>query len=216
MDCYSRRIVGWALADHLRAEPVDDALAMAVARRRPDRGLVHDSDRGSQYTSLIFTRRCRTVGIEVSMGAKGSCFDNAVLESFYATIKRTSSTAAPGRPRPKPASRSSSTSRPSITAGADTPRSATSPRRSSRTDPSATAGRLSHRQMETTSRQNRPKPPNHPVSTEPGEVQILVMFMLLAATSVSVLRAVELGTARLLNARAQLVHGHPTTTSGVT
>jgi putative transposase len=88
MDCHSRRIVGWALTDHLRAELVDDALAMAVARRRPPAGLVHHSDRGSQYTSLIFTRRCRAVGIEVSMGAKGSCFDNAVLESFHATIKK--------------------------------------------------------------------------------------------------------------------------------
>jgi putative transposase len=88
MDCYSRRIVGWALADHLRAELVDEALAVAVARRRPEAGLVHHSDRGSQYTSLIFTRRCRSVGIEVSMGAKGSCFDNAVLESFHATIKK--------------------------------------------------------------------------------------------------------------------------------
>jgi putative transposase len=88
MDCYSRRIVGWALADHLRSELVDDALQMAVARRRPDPGLVHHSDRGSQYTSLVFTRRCRAVGIEVSMGAKGSCFDNAVLESFHATIKK--------------------------------------------------------------------------------------------------------------------------------
>jgi putative transposase len=63
MDCYSRRIVGWAIADHLRAELVIDALEMAVARRRPDRGLVHHGDMGSQYTSLIFTRRCRSVGI---------------------------------------------------------------------------------------------------------------------------------------------------------
>jgi putative transposase len=78
MDCFSRRIVGWALADHLRAELVDDALQMAIARRRPGHGLVHHSDRGSQYTSLVFTRRCRAVGIEVSMGAKGSCFDTHV------------------------------------------------------------------------------------------------------------------------------------------
>ena len=88
MDCFSRRIVGWALADHLRAELVDEALAVAIARRQPAAGLVHHSDRGSQYTSLIFTRRCRSVGIDVSMGAKGSCFDNAVLESFHATIKK--------------------------------------------------------------------------------------------------------------------------------
>src|SRR4051794_1264864 len=88
MDCYSRRIVGWALADRLRAELVVDALEMAVARRRPDVGLVHHSDRGSQFTSLIFTRRCRSVGIDVSMGSRGDCFDNAVLESFHATLKK--------------------------------------------------------------------------------------------------------------------------------
>jgi putative transposase len=88
MDLYSRRIVGWAIADHLRAELVVDALEMAVARRRPDVGLVHHSDRGSQYTSLIFTRRCRAVGIDVSMGSRGDCFDNAVLESFHASLKK--------------------------------------------------------------------------------------------------------------------------------
>jgi putative transposase len=73
MDLYSRRIVGWAMADHLRAELVAEALEMAVARRRPDAGLVHHSDRGSQYTSL---------------GSRGDCFDNAVLESFHATLKK--------------------------------------------------------------------------------------------------------------------------------
>ena len=88
MDCYSRRIVGWALADHLRAELVVDALEMAVTRRRPDVGLVHHSDRGSQFTSLIFTRRCRSVGIDISMGSRGDCFDNAVLESFHASLKK--------------------------------------------------------------------------------------------------------------------------------
>jgi putative transposase len=88
MDCYSRRIVDWALAEHLRAELVVDALEMAVARRRPDAGLVHHSDQGSQYTSLIFTRRCRAVGIDVSIGSRGDCFDNAVLESFHASLKK--------------------------------------------------------------------------------------------------------------------------------
>ena len=88
MDCYSRRIIGWAIADHLRAELVVDALEMAVARRRPDAGLVHHSDQGSQYTSLVFTRRCRTVGIDMSMGSRGDCFDNAVLESFHASLKK--------------------------------------------------------------------------------------------------------------------------------
>ncbi|MGH2762388.1 MAG: IS3 family transposase [Thermoleophilaceae bacterium] len=88
MDLYSRRIVGWAMADHLRAELVVDALEMAVARRRPDAGLVHHSDQGSQYTSLVFTQRCRAVGIDVSMGSRGDCFDNSVLESFHATLKK--------------------------------------------------------------------------------------------------------------------------------
>lgn len=88
MDLYSRAIVGWALADHLRAELVIDALEMAVASRRPDPGLVHHSDQGSQYTSLVFTRRCRSVGIDVSMGSRGDCFDNAVLESFHASLKK--------------------------------------------------------------------------------------------------------------------------------
>jgi putative transposase len=59
MDCYSRRIVGWALADHMRKELVLDALQMAVARRRPDVDVVHHSDRGSQYTSLVFTHPLR-------------------------------------------------------------------------------------------------------------------------------------------------------------
>jgi putative transposase len=88
MDCFSRRIVGWAIADHLRAELVIDALEMAVARRRPDPGLVHHSDHGSQYTSLVFTRRCRSVGIDVSMGSRGDCFDNSAMESFHATLKK--------------------------------------------------------------------------------------------------------------------------------
>jgi putative transposase len=88
MDCYSRRIVGWALADHLRAELVVDALQMAVAHRRPDPGVVHHSDQGSQYTSLLFTRRCRSVGIDVSMGSRGDCFDNAAMESFHASLKK--------------------------------------------------------------------------------------------------------------------------------
>jgi transposase InsO family protein len=86
-DCYSRRIVGWAIADHLRAELVVDALEMAVARRRPDAGLVHHGDQGSQYPSLVFTRRCRAARIDVLIGSRGDCFDNAVLESFHANLK---------------------------------------------------------------------------------------------------------------------------------
>jgi putative transposase len=88
MDCYSRRIVGWAIADHMRKELVIEALQMAVARRRPDVGVVHHSDRGSQYTSLMFTNRCGLVGIEVSNGSRGDCFDNAAMESFHASLKK--------------------------------------------------------------------------------------------------------------------------------
>ena len=88
IDCYSRRIVGWAMADHLHADLVVDALEMAVARRHPGRGVIHHSDQGGQYVSLLFTRRCRGVGIEISMGSRGDCFDNAVLESFHASLKK--------------------------------------------------------------------------------------------------------------------------------
>jgi putative transposase len=88
IDCYSRRIVGWSMADHLRHELVVDALNMAVDRRRPGRGLIHHSDQGSQFTALVFGQRCRLAGINVSMGSKGDCFDNAVCESFHASIKK--------------------------------------------------------------------------------------------------------------------------------
>ena len=88
LDCYSRRIVGWTIADHLRAEIVVEALEMALQRRKADPGLVHHSDQGSQYTALVFSRRCRKAGIAQSMGSKGDCFDNAVQESFHSTIKK--------------------------------------------------------------------------------------------------------------------------------
>ncbi len=88
IDCCSRRVVGWSIADHLGAELVVDALEMAVAHRRPGPGLVHHSDQGSQYVALVFGQRCAEAGINVSMGSKGDCFDNAVCESFHATIKK--------------------------------------------------------------------------------------------------------------------------------
>ena len=87
-DLYSRRIVGWAMADHLRAELVTDALEMALAHRRPDRGLIWHSDQGSQFVSLAFGQKARAAGIAQSMGSKGDCFDNAVAESFFATLKK--------------------------------------------------------------------------------------------------------------------------------
>lgn len=88
VDCFSRRCVGWAMADHMRAALVVEALEMAVWRRRPAEGLVHHSDQGSQYVSLVFGQRCRAAGIEISMGAQGSALDNAVCESFFASLKK--------------------------------------------------------------------------------------------------------------------------------
>ena len=87
-DTFSRAIVGWSLADHMRAELVVDALEMAVRRRRPGAGLVHHSDQGSQYVSLAFGQRARDAGIAISMGSRGDCYDNAVAESFFATLKK--------------------------------------------------------------------------------------------------------------------------------
>ena len=87
-DAYSRRIVGWSMADHMRAELVVDALQMALARRRPGPGLVHHSDQRSQFVSLAFGQAARDAGIAVSMGSRGCAYDNAVAESFFATLKK--------------------------------------------------------------------------------------------------------------------------------
>jgi putative transposase len=87
-DAYSRRIVGWSMAEHMRAELVVDALQMGLHRRRPGPGLVHHSDQGSQFVSLAFGQQARDAGIAVSMGSKGDCYDNAVAESFFATLKK--------------------------------------------------------------------------------------------------------------------------------
>jgi putative transposase len=87
-DLFSRLIVGWSMADHLRSELVVDALEMALARRCPERGLIHHSDHGCQYTAVLFTKRCANTGIEASMGSVGDCYDNAVCETFHATLKK--------------------------------------------------------------------------------------------------------------------------------
>lgn len=87
-DAYSRRIVGWQMAEHMRAELVVDALRMAIKRRRPEPGLIHHSDQGSQYVSLAFGQTAREAGIARSMGSKGDCWDNAVAETFFATLKK--------------------------------------------------------------------------------------------------------------------------------
>jgi putative transposase len=87
LDVYSRRIVGWAMATHLRTELVLDALEMALGTRRPEPGLIHHSDQGSQYTSVAFGQRCARVGIIPSMGQRGDCYDNAITEAFFATLE---------------------------------------------------------------------------------------------------------------------------------
>jgi putative transposase len=87
LDAFSRRIVGWSMAAHLRTELVVDALQMAIARRKPAPGLVHHSDRGVQYTSVSFGKRLEDEGLVPSMGRAGSAYDNALAESFVATLK---------------------------------------------------------------------------------------------------------------------------------
>jgi putative transposase len=88
IDLASRRVVGWALADHMRTELVEDALTMAFEHRAPDHGVIFHSDRGCQYTSADFAELARANGFVLSVGRKGECWDNAVAESFFATIKR--------------------------------------------------------------------------------------------------------------------------------
>ena len=91
---WSRRIVGWSMANHLHTELVIDALQMAVEQRRPE-GVIHHSDQGSQYTSLAFGKRCREANVRPSMaespstfgGSVGDCYDNALCESFFATLE---------------------------------------------------------------------------------------------------------------------------------
>ena len=87
LDVFSRRIVGWAMATHLRSELVVTALEMALWNRRPPQGLIHHSDQGSQYTSLAFGSRCQAEGLVPSMGAAGDCYDNAITEAFFATLE---------------------------------------------------------------------------------------------------------------------------------
>lgn len=86
IDLFSRRVVGWSAAEHMRAELVIDALSKAAGHRNSE-GVVHHSDRGSQYASAGFRRALEGLGMKASMGRKGDCWDNAVAESFFATLK---------------------------------------------------------------------------------------------------------------------------------
>jgi putative transposase len=86
LDAFSRRIVGWAMANHLRSDLVLDAMEMAVGQRKP-RDVIHHSDQGSQYTSLAFGNRCQEAGVRPSMGSVGNAYDNAMAESFFSTLE---------------------------------------------------------------------------------------------------------------------------------
>ena len=87
LDLYARRIVGWAMDTTRTAELVVDALVMAIARRDPD-DVLHHADRGSQYTSMRFVDAAHDVGVALSFGSTGDCFDNAAMEAFWSTLKR--------------------------------------------------------------------------------------------------------------------------------
>jgi len=87
-DIFSRRVVGWSMADHMRTELVTDALQMALARRRPAPGPDLALRSGSQFVSLAFGQQARAAGIAQSMGSRSDCYDNAVAESFFATLKK--------------------------------------------------------------------------------------------------------------------------------
>lgn len=86
LDAWSRKVVGWSMATDLRAQIVLDALDMAIWQRRPA-AVVHHSDHGSQYTSIAFGKRCQEAGVRPSMGSVGDCYDNAMCESFFATLE---------------------------------------------------------------------------------------------------------------------------------
>jgi len=88
MDVWSRKIVGWAMADNMRAELVVSAMEMAVAKRNPPNGTIHHSDHGAQYTSYTMGKKLRDSGLLASMGRVKTCYDNAVAESFFATLKK--------------------------------------------------------------------------------------------------------------------------------
>jgi putative transposase len=86
LDAWSRKIVGWSMANHLGTELVLSALDMAIGQRRPE-NVIHDSDQGSQYASLAFGVRCHEAGVRPSMGSVGDAYDNAMCKSFFATLE---------------------------------------------------------------------------------------------------------------------------------
>ena len=154
-DLFSRLIVGWSMADHLRSELVVSALVMALARRRPDRGLIHHSDQGCQFTAVLFTKRCAKAGIEVSMGSVGDCYDNAVCETFHASLKKEKIYRQSWPTRAAARTAILSTSRAGTTPAAGTPRSPIYPRSSSSDTTPSSPSRPSAPRFRTTDRSRR-------------------------------------------------------------
>jgi len=87
LDLFSRKVVGWAMADHMEVSLVEDALKMALQQRQPEAGLLHHSDQGRQYTSVAYQNRLANARCQVSMSRTGNCYDNAAMESFFGTLK---------------------------------------------------------------------------------------------------------------------------------
>jgi len=87
LDLFSRKVVGWAMADHMEASLVEEALKMALLQRQPEAGLLHHSDQGRQYTSAAYQGRLANAHCQVSMSRVGNCYDNAAMKSFIGTLK---------------------------------------------------------------------------------------------------------------------------------
>jgi transposase InsO family protein len=165
-DAYSRQTVGWSMATPMRSSLVVDTLQMALARRRPDHGLIHHSDQGSQYVSLAFGRAAGQAGIAVSMGSRGDGYDNAVAETFFATLNKE---LVNGRSWPSRLELQSAVFEyieAFITANDATPPSGCSPR-------SPTNNHDSRRSSVEIDDWNSNNQQTNPVSREPGHVQSL-------------------------------------------
>lgn len=128
MDLYSRKIVGWAMEDHLRTDLPLAALKMAIAAQRPGPGLIHHSDRGVQYASADYRKMLQSAGFRASMSRKGNCYDNAPMESFFTRPKPSSSITATMRHARRPDGISLPISRASIIVSVAIRPSATSAR----------------------------------------------------------------------------------------
>lgn len=87
LDLFNRQVVGWSMSEHIDEQLVESALRMALLRRQPEPGLLHHSDRGSQYAASDYRQVLSDWGVTVSMSRKGNCYDNAVIESWHRTLK---------------------------------------------------------------------------------------------------------------------------------